>query len=93
MNSDADIVAQQKALLAARAELDRTRLAFAMQGILAMVAPEADATVAEPRWPGLATLVSVLARVFGANKVSRWVRYASLGMTAARLIRNWRTTR
>src|SRR5262249_2309778 len=90
MNDAAAAIAQQKALLRARAELDRTRLAFALHQILAVVAPEAESAGAQPRAPGLATFVGILATIFGARKVARWVRFASLALTAFRFARAWR---
>src|SRR5262249_9731781 len=91
MNDNArTYIAEQKALLRARAELDRTRLAFALHQILGVVAPEAEAAGAPPRGPGRATFVGIVASVFGARKVARWVRYASLALTAFRFVRSWR---
>jgi hypothetical protein len=93
MASSTRLLAEQKALLCARAELDRTRLAFALHDILSLVAPETEPEAQPSRPFGGAGMIGLLASVFGARKVGRWVRYASWGLTAFRLVRNWRRTR
>lgn len=94
MNGDsATAIAEQKALLRARAELDRTRLAFALHQILAVVVPERELEPEERRRPALSTVLAVLASIFGPRKVARWVRVASWALTAFRFVRNWRRMR
>jgi hypothetical protein len=38
-------------------------------------------------------LLSILGPFAGARRVSRWLRYASFGMTALRIARDWRRPR
>jgi hypothetical protein len=86
-------LADRKALLRARAELDRTRLAFAVAEIRAVVAPAHDASHTASLRPTAAMIIGIIAPAFGAKRVARWLRYTSLALTAYRIAKNWRRTR
>jgi len=82
--------AERKALLATRAELDRTRLALALHEIRAVLAPAQDPDRAAGLRPAAAVLVRVLGAVAGRRRLARWLRIAWLGFAVLRIARNWR---
>ena len=84
---------ERMALLRARAELDRTRLAFAIAEIRAVVAPKRDPAQVSGARPMAAMIVGFLAPLFGTSGVARWVRMASFALTAYRIARNWQRAR
>ena len=86
-------LAERKALLRTRAELDRTRLTFAVAAIRAVMAPARDPARMATLRPAAAMVIGILAPVFGAGRVSRWLRFASFALTAYRIAKNWRHTR
>jgi hypothetical protein len=92
--SDASMsrLVERKALLRARAELDRTRLSFALGQVRAVLAPPRDANRMASIRPTATMLIGVLAPLFGANRVARGLRFASFALTAYRIARNWRRT-
>ncbi len=71
-------VADRKALLATRAQLDRTRMTIAIHDIKAIVRPTA------------AMIVGFAAPLFGWKRLARWVRFTSAALTIFRILRNWR---
>jgi hypothetical protein len=81
---------KQKALLRARAEADRTRIAFALREIRTVVAPVRDPARVSSRGSKVVRLVGILATVIGVSRVARLLRFASYGLTAFRIARNWR---
>jgi len=85
--------AEKKALLTTRAELDRHRLMLAVHEVKGIVSPESVADRAESIRPLASTILSVLGPFAGAHRLSRWLRYASFGMTALRIMRDWRRPR
>ena len=82
--------AERKALLATRAELDRTRAALALHEIRRIVLPPPDADRAAGLRPAAAVLVRVLGPLAGRQRLARWLRIAWLGLAALRIARNWR---
>jgi hypothetical protein len=82
-------IADRKALLVTRAELDRTRMSLAVHGVKTLVfyAP-ASRRVSTLR-PTAAMIVGLAAPLFGTKRFARWVRFGSLALTAYRLFRNW----
>ena len=82
--------AERKALLATRAELDRTRLTFAVHEIKAIVSPRSDTDRVGSARPLAALLVGILGPLAGAPRLARWLRVASLTLVALRIARNWR---
>jgi len=82
--------ADRKALLATRAEVDRMRLALAVHEIKTIVAPPSSADHVRSARPLAAMLVSLLGPMAGATRLARWLRFASIGLTALRIARNWR---
>ena len=83
-------IAEKKALLAARADLDRARIMLAVYDIKAVVAPGANADRVARLRPAVALLVSLLGPTFGTRRVARWLRVAWLALAAFRIVRNWR---
>lgn len=86
-------IADRKALLATRAELDRARLALAIYEVKAIVAPTPDASRAAGARPAAAMLVGLVAPFLGATRLGRWIRIASYALAALRIARSWRTAR
>ena len=82
--------AERKALLATRAELDRMRLALAVNEIKASVSPASDTDRVGSARPLAAMLVNLLGPLAGAPRLARWLRVASLALVALRIARNWR---
>jgi len=84
-------LAQRKALLTARAELERMQLSLAIQELR-----ERIDTVPRPRTrgarPGLlaATLVGVGLPLLGRTRLTNALRGVSIALSAWRLVRNWR---
>ena len=58
-----------------------------------IVSPTAVADRAESIRPLASTILSILGPFAGTRRLSRWMRYASLGMVALRLARDWRRPR
>jgi hypothetical protein len=87
---NADRIADRKALLVTRADLDRTRITLAAREIRSLVVPRATAARVAAWRPRAAMLIAVAAPLVGMRRLSRLVRVASYAMLAIRLARNWR---
>ncbi len=88
MNLDARIpIAERKALLVSRAELDRMRLTAAAREVRAIALPRRTGT---ERRAGAAMLIGVAAPVLGLPRLARWLRATSLALTIYRIVRHWR---
>ena len=85
--------AERKALLATRAELDRQRVLLSLLEVKAIVSPSTVADRAESIRPFASIVHSILGPIAGARRLARWLRYASFGMTALRIARDWRRPR
>ena len=85
--------AERKALLATRAELDRQRVMLAVLDVKAVVSPTTVSGRAESIRPFASIILSLLGPFAGARRLSRWLRYATFGMTALRIVRDWRRRR
>lgn len=82
--------AERKALLATRAELDRTRVALAAHEIRMIVAPlPAAESVARVR-PLAAMFVRFAGPFLGGPRLARWLRVASFALVGLRIARGWR---
>lgn len=86
-------LAEQKAMLRARAESDRTRIAFALHEIRTVVAPVRDPARVMSRRSKVARFVGIVATLVGVARVARLLRFASMTLTAYRIARNWRRMR
>ena len=86
-------VADRKALLATRAELDRARITLAIHEVKAIVAPRPDPARAAAVRPTVALLVALLSPAVGAARFGRWVRIASWALAAWRVARGWHSIR
>jgi hypothetical protein len=83
-------LAERKALLATRAELDRARLALAVYEVRAIVSPPRDEGRVAGARPLASVLVGLLGPVAGRPRLARWLRIASIALAALRIARNWR---
>ena len=90
MSSSDTTLADRKALLAMRAELDRQKVALAAHEIKAIASPSSAADRVARSRPLAATLVTLMGPFAGADRLARWLRYASFALMAARLARHWR---
>ena len=86
-------IAERKALLATRAQLDRARLALAAHQIGSVLHPAPDPARRAATRPTAAMIVAFAAPFVGMNRFARWVRIASFAMAAYRVARNWRGER
>jgi hypothetical protein len=84
---------ERKALLSTRCELDRHRLMLAVHEVKGIVSPSNVEDRADSIRPFASTVLSVVGPLAGARRLSRWLRYASLGMMALRVARDWRRPR
>ena len=85
--------AEKKALLATRAELDRQRVMLSLLEVKSIVSPSTVSDRAESIRPFASIILSILGPFAGMRRLSRWLRYASFGMTALRIARDWRRPR
>ena len=86
-------LAERKALLVTRSQLDRTRMTLAVYEIRAIVRPTPDSARIAALRPTAAMIVGFAAPLLGMRRITRWVRVASLAMAVYRMARNWRGTR
>jgi hypothetical protein len=83
-------LAEKKALLAVRSELDRARVLLAVRDIKAVVAPGSETDRAARYRPVASMLVAVLGPSVGASRAGRWLRIAGIVLAAVRIARSWR---
>ncbi len=85
--------AQRKALLVSRSELERLQIALTVHQLRDRVAPpERDERDGASRPARIAAAV-VGVPLLGRRQLGRVLRGVSFGMTALRVLRNWRGTR
>jgi hypothetical protein len=82
--------AERKALLSSRAELDRVRVTLAVRDLQAIVAPRPGGAARERGRGTASLLVGFAAPVIGMPRLARWLRVATITLTAYRIIRHWR---
>jgi len=80
----------RKALLSARAALDRARLTLAVHEIKGIIVPPPSAARIAQLRPTAAMLIAVAGPLFGFRRVARYLRLASIGLVALRVVRAWR---
>ena len=68
-------------------------LTLAMHEVKGIVSPSSVEDRAESIRPFASTILSVLGPFAGPRRLSRWLRYASFGLTALRVARDWRRPR
>lgn len=86
-------LAERKALLVTRANLDRVRVRFAVHEIVAIVSPPRRARRASALRPAAATIAGILVPLIGMTRLARWLRVASMAITVVRVVRNWNAYR
>jgi hypothetical protein len=86
-------LAERKALLLTRANLDRLRVKFAVHEIAAIVRPPRHIDRAGALRPTAATIASVVVPIIGMTRFAKWLRVASIAMTVIRVARNWNAPR
>ena len=83
-------LAERKALLVTRAELDRARVMLAAREISAIVAPVSTAERATRYRPVSAMLMGVLGPAVGTSRLGSWLRIAWIALAALRVLRTLR---
>lgn len=83
-------IAERKALLTTRAQLDRARLALAAHQIGSVLHPAPDPARRAATRPTAAMIVAFAAPFIGMQRFARWVRFGSLALTAYRVAKSWR---
>ena len=86
-------IAERKALLATRAQVDRARLTLAAHQIGSVLHPAPDPVRRAATRPTAAMIVALAAPFIGMHRFARWVRFGSLALTAYRVASNWRGNR
>jgi hypothetical protein len=89
---EAERIAQRKALLVSRSELERLQIALTVHELREQVTPDrrvADDGGSRPARIA-AAVVALGVPLLGRRQLGRVLRGASLAMTAARVLRNWR---
>jgi hypothetical protein len=93
MSAERERLEQRKALLVARSELERMQLALTVHQLRERVAPDARTTgddgASRPARLA-AAIVAIGVPLLGRRQLGRLLRGASIAMTAARVVRNWR---
>jgi hypothetical protein len=84
-----EAIAERKALLATRAELDRARVTLAMHSLRDIVSPAPSAESLARAKPAAATLVALGGAFLGMPRLARWLRVGSLALAAYRIARSW----
>lgn len=89
---DHERLAQRKALLVARSELERLQIALTVNELRDRVVPERRAAQDGASRPAriAAAIVAVGVPLLGRRQLGRVLRGVSLAMTAARVLRRWR---
>ncbi len=83
-------LADRKALLVTRAELDRVKVTLAVHAIKAIVAPAPRSDRIAAVRPAAAMLVGFAGSFLGMPRLGRWVRFVSLALATLRVVRSWR---
>jgi len=91
MSSRLAVLAERKALLVTRAQLDRTRLSLAVRQVRSIVRPTPDLARRQGARRTAATLVGLAVPLLGMRRLGRWLRFTSFAIAAYRVYRNWRS--
>ena len=83
-------IADRKALLIAHAELDRSKVSLAVLDVRSIISPEPSVDRLARIRPGAAMILSVMAPVLGASRVTRVLRFVSIALMALRIARGWK---
>lgn len=83
-------LAERKAQLVTRAELDRVRIMLAVRDIKAIAAPASAVERAARYRPAAAMLMGVLGPAMGTSRIGGWLRIAWIALAALRIARSWK---
>jgi hypothetical protein len=92
-NARLAVLADRKALLVTRANLDRLRVSVAVHEILAIVTPPRYVERTSSLRPTAAAIARIVVPIIGMTRFSKWLRVASIAMTVVRVVRNWNAPR
>jgi hypothetical protein len=81
---------ERKALIAARADLERARMMLALHEIKAVVGPASASDRVSRMRPVAAMLVGLVGPIAGTTRTARWLRIAWFALVALRVARNWK---
>lgn len=82
--------ADRKALLMARAELDRSKVSLAILDVRSIVSPESVQERMAGVRPTAAVLMNLVAPLLGFPRIARLLRFTSIALLALRIARNWK---
>ena len=83
-------LAERKAQLVTRAELDRARIMLAIRELRAIASPASAAERAARYRPAAAMLIGVLGPTVGTARLGSWLRIAWMALAALRIARSWK---
>ena len=83
-------LAERKALLVTRAELDRARILLAIREVRAIASPVSTAERSARYRPAAAMLLGILGPAVGTSRLGGWVRVAWIALAALRIARSWK---
>jgi hypothetical protein len=86
-------LAERKALLVTRANLDRIRVNYAVHEVKALVTPPRRIARASALRPTAAMIARVAIPLIGMTRFARLLRVASVVLTVVRVARNWNNPR
>jgi hypothetical protein len=90
VNSDrTQALADRKALLVARADLDRARIALTVQEIRAVVSPRPEPDRLEAYRSKAKWMLGLAIPLLGRRRLGRLIRVASFALVAYRIAREW----
>jgi hypothetical protein len=81
--------ADRKALLVARAELDRAKVSLAILEVRSIVSPEPGVRISGAR-PAVAVAMNLVAPLLGYPRIARLLRFTSMALLVLRIARNWK---
>jgi hypothetical protein len=81
---------ERKALIRARADLERARMMLALHEIKTVVGPTSSSDRVSRMRPVAAMLVGLVGPIAGTTRAARWLRVAWFALVALRVARNWK---
>jgi len=90
MSARLDALAERKALLIARLQLQRMETALRVNELRELLRPRRMIGGAISQPAAFIALIDTVAPLFGLRRFARWTRVATLALVALRIVRNWR---
>jgi len=93
MSARLDALAERKALLVARLQLQRMETTLRVNELRETLRPKRVIGGAISQSAALIALINTVAPLLGLRRFARWTRLATLALVAVRIVRNWRGQR